>query len=49
MIDKLTTVRRANAGKVIGRIDECQLVEIERPLMLFRACWLTRIRIVDPP
>lgn len=35
MIDKLTTVRRANAGKVIGRIDESQLVKIERRLILF--------------
>lgn len=35
MIDKLTTVRRANIKERVGRISATQLVEVERALMVF--------------
>lgn len=35
MVDKLTTVRRSNAGEAIGRLDSVQMVELERRLLVF--------------
>jgi mRNA interferase MazF len=35
MVDKLTTVRRANVGEQIGRITAGHLVELERLIMVF--------------
>lgn len=35
MIDKVTTVRRANAAAVIGRLDATVMVEAERRLLVF--------------
>ena len=35
MIDKLTTVRRAQATTRIGRLTTAQLVEVERLIMVF--------------
>ena len=35
MVDKLTTVRRANVDQRIGRLSSSQLVEMERLLMVF--------------
>lgn len=35
MVDKLTTVRRANVDQRIGRLSSSQLVEVERLLMVF--------------
>jgi len=35
MIDKLTTVRRSNAGRRLGRITSTQLVDVERSLLVF--------------
>ncbi len=35
MVDKLTTVRRANVGDRVGRLPDAQLVELERRIMVF--------------
>lgn len=35
MVDKITTVRRSNAGTVIGRLEATTLVEFERRLLVF--------------
>lgn len=35
MVDKVTTVRRANATTVIGRLNTTALVEAERRLLVF--------------
>lgn len=35
MIDKLTTVRRANVQARIGRLTTAQMVEVERALLVF--------------
>lgn len=35
LVDKLTTVRRANVDQRIGRLSSSQLVEVERLLMVF--------------
>jgi mRNA interferase MazF len=35
MIDKITTVRRRNAGAVLGRLEATTLVEVERRLLVF--------------
>ena len=35
MIDKLTTVRRANVQERIGRLSTAQLVEVERAMLAF--------------
>lgn len=35
MIDKLATVRRANATKRLGRLSAAQLVEVERLVVVF--------------
>lgn len=35
MIDKITTVRRTNAHKVLGRLEATTLVELERRLLVF--------------
>ena len=35
MIDKMTTVRRNNAGAVVGRLAATKLVEFERRLLVF--------------
>ncbi len=35
MVDKITTVRRANLGARIGRASAAQLVEVERALLVF--------------
>ncbi len=35
MVDKLTTVRRANVGKVVGRLEATAMVEFERRLLVF--------------
>lgn len=35
MIDKLTTVRRANVQARIGRLTPAQMVEVERALLVF--------------
>lgn len=35
MIDKLTTVRRANVQARIGRLTTVQMVEVERALLVF--------------
>lgn len=35
MIDKITTVRRANLGQKIGRMSSSQLVDVERLIMVF--------------
>lgn len=35
MVDKLTTVRRANVTQRIGRLSSAQLVELERLVMVF--------------
>ena len=34
MIDKMTTVRRSNAGAVVGRLAATKLVEFERRLLV---------------
>ena len=35
MVDKITTVRRANVGQKIGRMSSSQLVDLERLIMVF--------------
>ena len=35
MVDKITTVRRSNAPKVLGRLQATTLVEFERRLLVF--------------
>lgn len=35
MVDKLTTVRRANVSRRIGRLSSAQLVDLERLVMVF--------------
>ena len=35
MVDKITTVRRSNAGTVLGRLEATTLVEFERRLLVF--------------
>lgn len=35
MVDKVTTVRRANAHAVLGRLEEATMVEFERRLLVF--------------
>ena len=35
MVDKLTTVRRANAATVVGRLSATALVEFERRLLVY--------------
>jgi mRNA interferase MazF len=35
MVDKLTTVRRANVTQRIGRLSSAQLVDLERHVMVF--------------
>jgi mRNA interferase MazF len=35
MVDKLTTVRRANLGQRIGRIDSATMVAVEQSLAVF--------------
>ncbi len=35
MVDKITTVRRSNAGTVVGRLEATVLVEFERRLLVF--------------
>lgn len=35
MVDELTTVRRANAHSVLGRLEATTLVEFERRLLVF--------------
>ncbi len=35
MVDKMTTVRRSNAGLVVGRLEATTLVEFERRLLVF--------------
>jgi len=35
MVDKVTTVRRSNAHKVVGRLEATTLVEFERRLLVF--------------
>lgn len=35
MVDKPFTIARAKAGEVFGRLDDLQLVEVERALALF--------------
>jgi mRNA interferase MazF len=35
MIDKLTTVRRANVGQRVGRLDAVRMLELERRLVVF--------------
>ena len=35
MVEKLTTIRRSNARKVVGRIETTTLVEFERRLLVF--------------
>lgn len=35
MIDKITTVRRANVATTVGRFDPATLLEVERRLLVF--------------
>lgn len=35
MVDKITTVRRSNAGEVVGRLEAATMVEFERRLLVF--------------
>jgi mRNA interferase MazF len=35
MVDKITTVRRTNTDRVIGRLEATTLVEFERRLLVF--------------
>jgi mRNA interferase MazF len=35
MIDKFTTVRRSNAGEVVGRLEAAMMLEFERRLVVF--------------
>jgi mRNA interferase MazF len=35
MVDKLTTVRRANVTRRVGRLSSTQLVDLERLIMVF--------------
>ena len=35
MVDKITTVRRSNAGTVLGRLETSAMVEVERRLLVF--------------
>jgi len=35
MVDKITTVRRSNAGEVVGRLEAATMVESERRLLVF--------------
>jgi mRNA interferase MazF len=35
MVDKLTTVRRANVAQRVGRLSSSQLVDLERLVMVF--------------
>ncbi|HEV8178247.1 MAG: type II toxin-antitoxin system PemK/MazF family toxin [Propionibacteriales bacterium] len=35
MIDKITTVRRSNAGDVVGKLEAGTMVEFERRLLVF--------------
>ncbi len=35
MVDKITTVRRANFGQKIGRMSSSQLVHLERLIIVF--------------
>lgn len=35
MVDAVTTVRRANAHAVLGRLEPAQLIEFERRLLVF--------------
>ena len=35
MIDKFTTVRRSNAGTLVGRLNATTMVEFERRLLVF--------------
>lgn len=35
MVDKVTTVRRAHARQVVGRLDPSTLIEVERRLLVF--------------
>lgn len=35
MVDKITTVRRANLGDRVGALDSVQLVELERRIIVF--------------
>jgi mRNA interferase MazF len=35
MVDKLTTVRRANVTQRIGRLSAAQMVDLERLVMVF--------------
>lgn len=35
MVDKITTVRRSNVGKALGRLETTTLVEVERRLLVF--------------
>lgn len=35
MVDKITTVRRANTGECIGRLSDVQMLELERRLVVF--------------
>jgi mRNA interferase MazF len=35
MVDKITTVRRSNAGRVLGRLEATTRVEFERRLLVF--------------
>lgn len=35
MVDKMTTIRRRNAGAVVGRLEATTMVEFERRLLVF--------------
>ena len=40
MLDKIVTLKRERLGDTIGRIDEGQLLQVNRLLAVF--CWQTR-------
>jgi mRNA interferase MazF len=48
MVDKLRTVRRANFGQRIGRIDSQTMVAVEQSLVVF-ACLARRWRTTGQP
>ena len=35
MVDKITTVNRARLGKCIGRLDDTEMVRLERAILVF--------------
>ena len=35
MVDKITTVNRARLGKCIGRLEDTEMVRLERAILVF--------------